>query len=936
MIRKNDSHTGTIFSGLTINRLRLAAILVSFVIVAASVGVTLWGLDAQQNDALLINLAGRQRMFIQQMTLEALDIQIADNPLSRRALEETAALFEQTLTALSEGGEVFYTEGITVTLPPPDAHDAEISAQLEIVRVTWDEMHLSVRGVLENDTESAAFAAALAKVEELSPVLLAQMDEAVRLYEADARRKVALVRAVQFVFLGMAVLMLVFAFILIERRILNPISLLDDAARRIGKGDLRTPISISGLGELDRLANSLEEMRLKLKAAAETQTALLELSSHLQTSENERRVAEYAVGAAASILHADFSALVLPDPRGRLIVEAVRGWPENYAGNMELGRGGDSQTGYTILHGRPIFVEDYSMEMAFTVPQIVFDHGIVSGLSAPMLIEGNVVGAMLVHSRKRRRFSEDEIQVLCSIANQTAVALEKNRLIHAEARRAQEAETLREAGAVVAATLRQDEAIERILQQLARVVPYDSASVLLLGDGYLEIVGGHGWANPAEVVGLRFPVPGNNPNTSVIQEGRPHILGDAPAAFTAFRDSPHSHVRSWLGVPLIVGERVIGMLAVDNVIPDFFTPNHARLAAAFADQVGIAIENARLYAETEKHAGQLRALREAGHTLTSDLRLDAVLRTLVEIARNLVGVSYAALAVMDDNGSLAEFYTAGLSDLERVRIGDPPKGLGLLGALLREGIPIRLTDMGRDPRSIGFPPGHPPMKVFMGVPIIVRGKVMGSLYLTDKKDGQVFTRDDEDLVVGLAADAAIAIENARMFGRVEQLAITDSLTGLHNRRHFLELAEYEFQRARRYRRPLALIMLDIDHFKQANDTYGHAIGDLVLQTVSRRCQETLRSIDFMGRFGGDEFAVLLPENDLEGAYAAAERLRKSVEEISIAADHGAVVSTISLGVAAISDDCPDLKTLLGRVDAALYAAKEAGRNQVRKAADLSA
>ncbi|MDP1547112.1 MAG: GAF domain-containing protein, partial [Anaerolineales bacterium] len=888
------------------------------------VSVTFAALRTQQSDALVINLAGRQRMLIQQMALEVLDVQMADNPASRQALHNTADLFEQTLNGLAYGGEVPYREGTTVSLPPPDEHDTEISAQLEIVRAAWNEMRQAIHVMLENDSKSAAFSNAITSVDRITPQALAQMEETVSLYEADARRKLNMVRAIQLGFLATAAILLILAFAITERRILAPIAHLREAAQRIGTGDLVTSVSVTGLGELDWLAHSLDDMRQRLGASA---NALLEFSRGLLTAKDETAIAESAVMSAASALQTDFSALVLPDPDGRLIAQAVRGWPADFAGQLELGRSDASQTGYTIIHGHPVAVEDYSTEMAFAVPPIVFQHGIVSGLSVPMFLAGQVVGAMLVHSRAPRRFGDEEIQLLSLIANQTALALEKARLFKAEARHAKEAETLRQAGAVVAATLRQDESIERILEQLERVVPYDTASALLLGDGYLEIVGGRGWSDPATVVGLHFPVPGDNPNTVVIRERRTLILADAPASFAAFRQAPHSHIRSWLGVPLIVKERIIGMLAVDNVRPDFFTPDLARLVAAFADQVSIAIENARLYAEAEKHTGQLRALRAAGHALTSDLRLDAVLQTLIETAQHLVEASYAALAVLDDDGSLSQFHTAGITDADRQKIGEPPKGLGLLGVLIREGVPIRIADIARDPRSIGFPPRHPPMKTFMGVPIMAHGKVMGSLYLTEKMSGQIFTQDDEDLVVGLAADAAIAIENARLFGKVEQLAITDSLTGVHNRRHFLELAEHEFQRARRYRRPVSMIMLDIDHFKKVNDTYSHAIGDQVLRAVAARCRETLRTIDFMGRFGGEEFLLLLPENDLEGARSAAERLRQRVAEAPIQTDRGLVSVTISLGVDAITADCPNLKTMLDRVDAAMYAAKEGGRNQ---------
>lgn len=513
------------------------------------------------------------------------------------------------------------------------------------------------------------------------------------------------------------------------------------------------------------------------------------------------------------------------------------------------------------------------------------------------------------------------------IAGRSAASLDKLELLEAEARRAQELETLQQVGAVVAATLRQDESIERILQQLLRVVPYDSASVMLLKDGYLEIVGGHGWADAATVVGMRFPVPSDNPNTVVLERREPYLLGNAAKVYSAFRLKPHNHIRSWMGVPLVVGERLIGILAVDSRQENYFTSHHARLASAFANQVAIAIDNARLYSESRKRAEQLRALHEASRALTSDLNLEAVLQTLTETARHLIDARYAALAVLDSEEKMSQFHTAGLGEEERKRIGKPPQGHGLLGAILIEGKPIRLADISSDPRSVGFPPGHPKMSTFVGIPIITRGRVIGSLYLTEKEGGQEFDQDDEEFLVGLAGDAAIAIENAQLFRKVEKLATTDSLTGLYNRRHFMERAESEFQRARRYRRPLSLIMADIDRFKRVNDTYGHGAGDQVLKFVASLARAELREMDVIGRYGGEEFIILMPETGLEGARSLAERFRKRIEETVINVEQAAISITISLGVSVLQEGCETFTALIEAGDKALYEAKAAGRNR---------
>ena len=161
---------------------------------------------------------------------------------------------------------------------------------------------------------------------------------------------------------------------------------------------------------------------------------------------------------------------------------------------------------------------------------------------------------------------------------------------------------------------------------------------------------------------------------------------------------------------------------------------------------------------------RLRALVETGVAITSELSLDALLQRLVESAAELTGARYAALGVIDGSGSeLERFLTTGIDAETQAAIGDLPRGRGILGVLIREDAPLRLHNLGDDPRSIGFPPHHPPMRTFLGVPVHLRGVAYGNLYLTEKADGEDFTAEDQELVELLASQAAVAIENARLY-----------------------------------------------------------------------------------------------------------------------------------------------------------------------------
>lgn len=164
-----------------------------------------------------------------------------------------------------------------------------------------------------------------------------------------------------------------------------------------------------------------------------------------------------------------------------------------------------------------------------------------------------------------------------------------------------------------------------------------------------------------------------------------------------------------------------------------------------------------------------RRLIEAGMALASELALDAVLQRIVELAVELTGARYGALGVLTPDGrSIQEFITVGISPEERAALGDPPVGHGLLGALTREAHPIRIPDIAADPRSVGFPPNHPPMTSLLGARIIGRGNVFGNLYLTDKQGAEMFDEEDERVLVVLATQAAIAVENARLYDETER------------------------------------------------------------------------------------------------------------------------------------------------------------------------
>ncbi len=257
-----------------------------------------------------------------------------------------------------------------------------------------------------------------------------------------------------------------------------------------------------------------------------------------------------------------------------------------------------------------------------------------SELALPLKVEDRVIGALDVQSKRAAAFDQDDVAVLQTMADQLAVAIESARLYQAERSRYREAEALRRAALALTTLMPLDQVFERILAELQFVVPYDSASVQLLKGDYLEIIGGRGFSNLPELLGIRIPAQGDNPNKLVLESRETVIAGDAQTHYSGFRQEPHAaaDIHSWLGVPLLVGDRLIGMLALDKQEADFYIEIHARAARAYAAQAAVAIENARLYKDLQD---QMRALELAQARLVQSEKLAAIGELVAGVAHEL-------------------------------------------------------------------------------------------------------------------------------------------------------------------------------------------------------------------------------------------------------------------------------------------------------------
>jgi diguanylate cyclase (GGDEF)-like protein/PAS domain S-box-containing protein len=985
-------------------------------------------------------------------------------------------------------------------------------------------------------------------------------------------------------------------------------------------------------------------------------------------------MAQTLVDRVGKLIGADGCFLTLWDESAHKVIPTAAYGPfrDTYS-SLAVQPGEKTFTASVLEAGHPLVIED-ALHSRYISRRIAKQFPTRAALVLPLIAGENKLGTILLSFNSHHHFSESEIAVGEQAAGLIALTLAKFQTVEQAYSRAEESETLRKAGSLVAATLDPEEAVSRILEQLEQVVPHDSASVQLLRDGELEIVGGRGWPEPASVIGIRFPVPGDNPNTVVIQTRQPYVLDEADKVYPTFRQPPHSHIRSWLGVPLIVRNEVTGILAIDSAEPHHFNASHVQMATAFADQVAITLENTRLFGSAQRQAKRQAVLLQLSTDLAVALDEQDICKRAVHNLHDMLGFDYVSVYLVDeDSGDRVLQVGRGLPDQiipdrmppgqglsERplldgqlhytpdvrqesnyipgnngsevdvsIRIGDEvrgvliiesarvhafsqndcdvlntaanlislaltraglfaserrqfeelavlhalamamteakdvdellerttqligeklfpdnfglllldetanvlnlhstyrlgiheeqfsvPVGQGITGIVAKTGQPRRVADVSKDqdyinvdsriqseicvPLKIGgrvigvinaenvklnaftvaderllttlagqlaigieqlravdkiyqqattlarsnalisalaqvaarietasdldgvlqtlgeevkkldltclvalFVPGtsdlviryttldkqrlrileragghtidkfhfpaerlspyvdltqhlrptilQDPIALVTNVlegfprsviervleptgmtkdtpvghlPLVVEERVLGLLWLW----GENLKEPDLAAMSIFASQVAVAIENARLFAEVQNLAMTDPLTGLYNRRGLFELGRIEFARTRRFGRPFASMMLDIDRFKRVNDAYGHPVGDQVLQALAKHCQSNVREIDLVGRYGGEEFVILLPETDLEVAKQIAERLRRTIANLLIPTDRGELGVTVSLGVAMYDENTLDLETLIARADQAMYIAKHRGRN----------
>jgi len=341
-----------------------------------------------------------------------------------------------------------------------------------------------------------------------------------------------------------------------------------------------------------------------------------------------------------------------------------------------------------------------------------------------------------------------------------------------------------------------------------------------------------------------------------------------------------------------------------------------------------ALKRAEMVAE--QHNRELSALHTATRALLSTLNSETLLGQILDAAIGALPIAQKATLhlIAKDTGQLELRASRGYAD-PRIKKFSYSETSGYVARAVRERRPLIYRDAAGEipnPRKDLIPEMNAIRSVIVA-PLVLKERILGAISLESPSVG-AFTDSDLRLLVSFASTATNAIHNSELHSEAQKSAITDSLTGLYNRRGFFELGQREIERSFRFKHPLTAVMIDVDNFKYINDHYGHVTGDLVLRSIAARCSKGLRKVDILGRYGGDEFILLLPETHVRMGGLVAERLRRNVSETRLSVEEHLLRVSISLGVAGLTTEITNLDMLIGRADAAMYAAKQAGRNRI--------
>ncbi|MGH9580409.1 MAG: diguanylate cyclase, partial [Terriglobales bacterium] len=633
------------------------------------------------------------------------------------------------------------------------------------------------------------------------------------------------------------------------------------------------------------------------------------------------------------LLAAERAMLVSVPQWQRTLPSVARGFSTDFGGRLQRSSTGEGLS--SILAGRSVCsflsprqavagLPEAEAERASVLVQAL-DREKVGAFTVASLHTHEQKFGVLLLPHAESGLGAPQMRLLTGLVAQISLTLENYILMHDAHRRARELELLTHIGQVVSSRLDPDEVLLAVQRELGRIFNTQTFSVVFqFGQQVrfeLEVVEG-------EVLPKRTRPVANGLFEHIILTGEPLLVPSGMEEKQAELKLQRSDrpAKSFCGVPIIMYGRAVGMMAAMHHSQEYvYEQRDVVVMTTAAGQVAVAIENARLFAEEQRRARYLAFLNNISKTAISSQNAEEMLAEIVrEIQKNFL-YDHIGIGILDyaskDIEIKAEAGRTAKALGKRV-----PLGAGILGRVARTNEMALVQNTGE---------GHllgilPESKSVLCIPVTYSETLLGVLNVESQRES-AFGEQDVLILRTLADLLATALHNAFVFQKMQHQSITDGLTGIKTRRFFMEALQSEWKRASRSGRPFSVVLLDLDKFKQVNDSMGHLEGDLVLARVGRLLEQKCRQSNVVARYGGDEFMILMPETGVEQAQILSERLRlwlatdPMLNERKVTGSFG--VSTFPLHGATVED-------VVRVADAGMYVSKHNGGNRVSTAEEF--
>lgn len=701
------------------------------------------------------------------------------------------------------------------------------------------------------------------------------------------------------------------------------------------------------IGESSSAILKLEQYELDRQAHTDFLELLSDITGLALEADSLDSTLKILVEKLGRLFEADDSFITFWDETNKIPVPAVAyGSLSDIYPYLQFEPGEQTPTVAALEIGHSIAIGDLE-DSPYIDPKIAAIFPSRSMLVLPLIAQNRKLGALLLGFKKSRSFDENEINRAQVAAEQIALVLSKSLLLEEERKRVKQLTALHDISQISIEVDNEDELINRVTDVIGQNLFPDNFGILLLDEvsGILKTHPSYRLFSTEDRHALDVPLD-KGVTGQVARTGKALRTGNVRRVQGYF--DVDERTISELCVPIKFKEQILGVINAESFKRNAFTEDDERLLIILAGQIATAMEQIRRAQAERKWLDQLAhsndlvyALAQITTHIEKAFDTDDIIRNLgVELNKiNLTCI----MAVYDkERGQFTVNYTSmepnfleivenGLGhplikytfsrdrlNLDNLRyptvLFNPAIEIQMLFANTRwEGILEIL-------KKLGVGPGTEPLRL----PLVFEDNLLGILWLW----GKGVTRTDLPIMSIFAKQIGVSLERARLFQEVQSLALTDPLTGLQNRRSLFELGRVEFARAQRMNRAFCCMMLDLDHFKLVNDRYGHPVGDQVLREFADRCKRSVREVDLVGRYGGEELIILLPETDRPTSMKVAERLRAAIAETPINVDNKEIALTVSIGVATKDENTQQLETLIARADQAMYIAKHKGRNCV--------